>query len=180
MMGGVVDQVIADVSDDESAEQLSLATLAYSATPAPQVGPTALSPINTEADIAKAAEQAASPLVQIDLTETEAEARQRESNVVTSIWNAELQERANKEHRATVKALADRLLSHGVQPYQSVMDVFAERRATVFIFEVKSIHIDNYVAQTRMALGQLLHYEHTEVRSREVYRGRLDPEGCGL
>jgi len=98
------------------------------------------------------------PSKEIDLNETEAEAAERESKKITYETNWEAQEKANSSHKNAVMLLANYLNEHGVTPMYHVIDTFAEKNRRIFIFEVKSIHIGNFIHQTRTAIGQLLYY----------------------
>ncbi|MEM0475937.1 MAG: UPF0758 domain-containing protein, partial [Candidatus Norongarragalinales archaeon] len=80
--------------------------------------------------------------------------------------NSEAQERASRSHRKTVLILCNELLKHGLTPKESVVDVFTEKANQIFIFEVKSIHTENFKSQTRKAIGQLLEYEYFEIKKK--------------
>jgi len=106
------------------------------------------------------------PLKNIDLNETEENAKNRENKQITYEQNWEAQEKANSSHRKTVKLLSDYIRIRGVDPKQSVIDVYVEKNDFIFLFEIKSIHTDNFINQTRTALGQLLGYEYFQVKSK--------------
>jgi len=86
--------------------------------------------------------------------------------------NWEAQERATIGHRRIVSLLISEIRRHGIIPRVSDIDLLASTRKGVFLFEVKTIHIENYIRQTRNAMGQLLDYEYFDVKSRSDFKGR--------
>ncbi|MFC2062326.1 hypothetical protein ACFLS8_00200 [Chloroflexota bacterium] len=114
-----------------------------------------------------------STLRDIDLDENESEAKKREGKQISYEHNAEAQKRANKHHRDTVLLVANQLKEYGLQPRENVfMDVYAEKDGVIFIFEIKSVHTDNFKHQTRSAIRQLLEYEYFEVKEKPENEGK--------
>lgn len=109
---------------------------------------------------------------EINLSETEAKASERESRRITYEANWLAQEKANSDHRKTVMLLANHLREHGAKPLQSVIDTFVEKNNRIFIFEVKSIHLSNFIHQTRTAVGQLFDYEYFQIKSNIKNKGK--------
>ncbi len=136
-----------------------------------------ISEIRNEGDILNAAIRSARNLRDFNIDESDEAAQHRQLSWITYERNAEAQERANATHRRTLMALVKYLRERGIGPTESVIDLFAERENQIFIFEVKSIHADNFRQQTRMALGQLLDYEYFQVRSRQRYQDKIVHKG---
>ena len=120
--------------------------------------------IRTEADITNQIARWTKSLRDLNLKETPEEAEERERKLISYYGNMEAQDRASGAHAKTLAVLANYLLARGVKPKASVIDLFAERGEVAFIFEVKSIHTENFRHQTRMAIGQLIDYEYFQVR----------------
>lgn len=114
---------------------------------------------------------------EIDLDETEAKATERESKQITYEANWLAQEKANSNHRNTVNILAKYIKEHGISPMQSVIDTFVETDNEVFIFEVKSIHLGNFIHQTRTAIGQLLDYEYFQIKNKKESKRKNTTRG---
>ena len=102
----------------------------------------------------------------INLDESEEEARDRERKQISYEQNWKARENANINHRRMIKLVADEIRKYGIQPKESDIDVFAEKNGVVFIFEIKSVHTENFKRQTRSAIGQLLDYEYFQVKSK--------------
>ncbi|HEX9897351.1 MAG TPA: hypothetical protein VGA85_06810 [Dehalococcoidales bacterium] len=112
------------------------------------------------------------PLRNIDLDETEEEANKRGKKQITYEQNWLAQEKANSRHRKTLLSLARYLKNHGIDTKQSEIDIYAEKNERIFIFEIKSIHKNNFIHQTRAAIGQLLGYEYFSVKSKSENNGK--------
>lgn len=112
------------------------------------------------------------PLRKVNLDETEEQAEKRESKQIKYEQNWLAQETANAKHRKAVLLLAKHLKRHGIEPKQNEIDIYAEKNKKVFIFEVKSIHQNNFIHQTRIAIGQLLGYEYFLVKSIPSNKGK--------
>jgi hypothetical protein len=70
-------------------------------------------------------------------------------------------ERANKEHRATVKKLRKTLEELGYTPqYNKLIDIFCRLKTGPAIFEIKSANRSNEKAQIRRAISQLYEYRY--------------------
>lgn len=128
--------------------------------------------VSSEEDLIKSIARNARNLKDINLDETNEEARQRETKFVTYEKNMELQDRANELHRNTLKILANYLKKRNLVPKESNIDLLTEKNEAVFIFEIKSIHSKNFKSQTRRAIGQLLEYEYFQVRNNRRYQNK--------
>ncbi|MBI4180463.1 MAG: hypothetical protein HY528_00860 [Chloroflexi bacterium] len=115
--------------------------------------------------------------IDINLHESKAEATERESRQITYEANWLAQEKASSEHRRAVMLLADYLRRHGIEPFQSVIDVKAEKNNRIFLFEIKSVHTRNFISQTRMAIGQLFDYEYFQIKSKAENGGKEISKG---
>lgn len=110
-------------------------------------------------------------LKEIDQDETEEKAFFRENGQISYTKNEEKQEKANKQHRNTLSQFKKYLLSQKLVPKESkVIDLLVENKNKVFIFEVKSIHKDNFKYQTRSAIGQLFEYEYFQVKKKSNFK----------
>ena len=109
-------------------------------------------------------------LKEINLEETEEKENQREKQLITYLRNDEAQEKANGLHQKTLVTLAKYFQNQELTPKESVIDLLVENQNKIFIFEVKSIHTDNFTYQTRSAIGQLLEYEYFEVKSESHFK----------
>jgi hypothetical protein len=68
-------------------------------------------------------------------------------------------ERANDVHQLLVSKMAEKLISAGIQPYYNgLIDLYCSIRDSYFIFEMKSITIENEKSQIRKAISQLYEY----------------------
>lgn len=68
-------------------------------------------------------------------------------------------ERANLNHQRLVDCTAARLFERGVQPIQNgVIDLYGELGSDRIIFEMKTVHEQNYGSQIRKAVSQLYEY----------------------
>ncbi|MFC1914916.1 hypothetical protein ACFLWK_01525 [Chloroflexota bacterium] len=111
-------------------------------------------------------------LKDLNLDETEEEAKDRQKKQIVYEQNSEAQENANKNHQKTLIVLANELILNGIQPKYSVIDLLAENNGSIFIFEVKTVHTNNFTSQTRRAIGQLLEYEYFQVASNIKNNGK--------
>lgn len=105
-----------------------------------------------------------------DLKETEEKEVQREKQLITYLRNDEAQEKANGLHKKTLRSLTEYFKNKGLNPKENVIDLLVENQNKVFIFEVKSIHTDNFTYQTRSAIGQLIQYEYFEVKKKSNFK----------
>lgn len=85
-----------------------------------------------------------------------------EVRAVQATYAYELHELASKSHSSTLQTLALALLSMGLAPRESNIDLIATCGDDCWLFEVKSIRKKNVRRQTRTALGQLLEYRYFE------------------
>jgi hypothetical protein len=106
----------------------------------------------------------------------------REEQTITYQRNDKAQEEANELHKITLDILEKYFRINNIIPRESVIDLLVEKQNKVFIFEVKSIHAENFRDQTRYAIGQLLEYEYFEIKNKsqfknkEIYKGVLYSE----
>lgn len=105
-----------------------------------------------------------------DLKKNEEKEVQREKQLITYLRNDEAQEKANGLHKKTLRTLTEYFKDKGLNPKESIIDLLVENQNKVFIFEVKSIHTDNFTYQTRSAIGQLLQYEYFEVKKKSNFK----------
>lgn len=137
-------------------------------------------PLTNDDDVLKNFVRRISNLRNINQNENEEEATKRERKLITYEQNNQAQEKANKKHRKTLILLAEYIRKSELIPQESVIDLFVENKDEIFIFEVKSIHRDNFKHQTREAIGQLLEYEYFEVKkintNKKVYRSIIYSE----
>ncbi len=108
--------------------------------------------------------------IEEDLKETEEKEVQREKQLITYLRNDDAQEKANGLHKKTLRILTECFKNKGLNPKESFIDLLVENQNKVFIFEVKSIHTDNFTYQTRSAIGQLLQYEYFEVKKKSNFK----------
>jgi len=121
-------------------------------------------PLRSKEDILLNLKRQNIDLRDINFDETEEESQKRERKQRVFYLNAELQERASQKHLQTLLILARKIHSRGIEPKESRIDLYAERPGETLIVEVKSIHGQNFRRQTRNAVGQLLEYEHFDVK----------------
>lgn len=133
--------------------------------------------IDNEDDILMGIANRLTTLKDIDPEESSETATKRERKLITYEINWKAQDDASIGHRKTVHLVASEIRKYGIQPKHSVIDLFAERDNIIFIFEIKSIHTDNFIHQTRTAIGQLLDYEYFQIRSRFENKGKTILKG---
>ncbi len=131
-----------------------------------------LVPIETEGDVLENARRHARGLRNIKFDESTERAKKRQAKQISYEANWEVQERANKDHRGLVALLAKKMKRHGIIPKANNMDLLAEKHRKILIFEAKTIHVRNFISQTRRAIGQILEYEHFDVRKNPQNRGK--------
>ncbi|MDD5337959.1 MAG: hypothetical protein PHG35_00890 [Dehalococcoidales bacterium] len=96
--------------------------------------------------------------------ETEAEATERAVQQISYEQNMMALENASLSHKKTVKILRQYLVNRGAKTQKSVaIDTLVEKKDCVFVFEVKSIHTNNFRFQTRHGIGQILEYEYFQI-----------------
>jgi hypothetical protein len=129
-------------------------------------------PVETQQDLLDAVQRRLRSLKIASTKPSERNAVKEYRRLVTYERNWEAQERASKGHRRIVTLLISEIQRHDIIPKDSDVDLLASTRGTVFIFEAKTIHVGNYLRQTRSAIGQLLDYEYFHVRRRPDFRGK--------
>lgn len=157
------------------ASRLSNATVIEEAIPNPTPNP--LVEIKSFKDIDENAKRQAKNLRGFDPDENEKEAAEREKKEIAYGANMEAQERANRLHKTTLNILRDYVQKNGIVPLQSDIDLYIEKNNNIFIFEVKSIHAENFKSQTRKAIAQILEYEYFDVLSKQENKGKTVYKG---
>lgn len=101
-----------------------------------------------------------------------------DSDTITYPAPTASQQAATVEHQEALAQLRDRLEAAGYEIRKtrySDLIAFSAPDDRILIFEIKSITAENAWLQTRKAVGQVLEYEYTDIKQRDILSGEVQP-----
>ncbi|MCK4841803.1 MAG: hypothetical protein KAT04_07950 [Methylococcales bacterium] len=102
-------------------------------------------------------------LRQVDFSKTSSDNKTKRKTIYTDPELTKIRrQRANLSHKVLLEKLHDYLESQGATPYENEhIDLFAELPSKdKYVFEVKSITVNNLLSQTRKGVSQLYEYRY--------------------
>jgi hypothetical protein len=99
-----------------------------------------------------------------------------DSNIINYPAPIASQQAATAEHQETLAWLRDRLETAGYEVRKtrhSDLIAFRSPDDRILLFEVKSITDGNAWSQIRKAVGQVLEYEYTDIKQRDILSGEV-------